>query len=350
MGHGGSKTPLVVLQTEEQLHFRSLSVQKEVAEAFRRWQEEGAPLGLTLELFALIVGLAGREAFVDRLFRIFDTDRNQKVDAFELLSVIAILASGGLDRKIEVLFPVFDFSCAERLSFDEVNILLASVTRGLAKVCDLTAEDEDNLVQACRQCFDCHNLPYNKSVTKEQLRRWLQHDVEIVRYLDAFQRVRSLDELDTALRQREDVQATVFQHCSEGTAEVDLGDLLRSADFRSSLGNPSEEAGQGLLQAMAGDDSVSIDVARFAEGTRAWNAFCILDGAGTATLQTECFPLLRWLSQPERQGLPEAIPKGELTGAIVKSGLPKGPSIARDDWLVARLRHVGSTSSAPDPA
>jgi len=344
MGQGGLRASRIVLQSEEQLHFRSLPAQSEVAQ---RWHEEGCPLGLTLESFSILVGVNGRQDFVARMFRIFDTDSNQKVDSFELLSVAALLGTGGLEEKIEAVLPVFDFSGTERLNFDEVNILLASVCRGLAKMCNLPAEGDDVLIQACRQCFDCHNLPYTKSVTKEQFKRWLRHDVDVAHYLDAFQQARSLAELDETLRQREEVQAVVFSHCSEGTAEVDLADLLRSTDFRSSLGNPSEEAGQGLLQAMAGDDSVTVDVARFAEGTRAWNAFCILDAAGEATLEAQSFALLSWLSQPERTGMPEDISSQELDKRLVSSGLDKGDTIARDSWIASRLRHIQAAKQAP---
>lgn len=339
----GSAPRLVVLQTEEQLHFRALRVQKEVADVIQLWQEEGCPLGLTVELFTLVLGLARRRAFASGLFSIFDTDRNQKVDAFEVLSVVALLSEGQLDRKIEIIFSVFDFAGTERLSFDEVNILQASVCRGLAKICGLPAEEDQVVMDASRQCYDAHNLPYDKEVTKEQLKRWLRHDVEMSSFLDTFQHARSLVGLSEALAEFEDAQAAAFaQHCPDGDSAVPQAALLGSPGLRSSLGSPSEEAVHGLLQAMAGDGGApTIDVARFAEGTRAWNAFCILDVGGEASLEAERFPLLRWLSQPERQGRLEQVPKGEMDARLLKSGLPKGDMITRDDWIKARLLHVG---------
>mmetsp|Transcript_51508 Transcript_51508/g.130906 ORF Transcript_51508/g.130906 Transcript_51508/m.130906 type:complete len:346 (+) Transcript_51508:49-1086(+) len=333
MGQGSSYGRLLVLQQEGQLHLKNAQLSKEVSDRLRTWQEDGAPLGLSSEMFGALLGLQGGSDLATSVFRSFDTDSNQKVDAFEVLSASIMLASGSLEDKIEALFSIFDFSGTGRLNFDEVNILLASFCRGLSKVCGTPAQTDTDIVQATRQSFDCHNLPYDKQITKEQLKRWIRHDVEAASILDNFHKASSTSELEERFSAMEQQQAEIFQKASEGAADASLDALVAGGAFKQSLGNPSDDVFRGVLKLMVNADNTTITASRFVAVARAWNAFEVLDASQRRELPPEDVPTLKWLCQAERQGFPEGLAGAPLQELCKSMNLPSEGSISWSQWV-----------------
>eukprot|EP00600_Ochromonadales_sp_CCMP1393_P002263 CAMPEP_0174977188 /NCGR_PEP_ID=MMETSP0004_2-20121128/13465_1 /TAXON_ID=420556 /ORGANISM="Ochromonas sp., Strain CCMP1393" /LENGTH=2877 /DNA_ID=CAMNT_0016228333 /DNA_START=290 /DNA_END=8924 /DNA_ORIENTATION=- len=74
------------------------------------------------------------DAQLKNLFTSFDTDDNGLIDALELFVSLAL--SSGMDTidKIHFAFTAHDFDNAGSLSFDEANLLLRSVVKGMSKV------------------------------------------------------------------------------------------------------------------------------------------------------------------------------------------------------------------------
>merc|ERR1719262_570175 len=182
-------------------------------------------------------------AHAEEYFKIFDTDRNKKVDAFEALCVLIVLAQGSWEAKVDTLFPVFDFSSSGRLNFDEANIMLQSICRGLSKVCKTPMVDDNTLLKVCRQMFDAHNIRYDDTISKEQFRRWLKTgSVEAAKFLDIFQNSYSLMDLEAAIAEREQNQAAVF---SQLTASNQIAPevILQSEVFKTAV----EDERQGPL-------------------------------------------------------------------------------------------------------
>merc|ERR1719498_701102 len=238
-------------------------------------------------MFRQVMSLKGQ---ADTFFKEFDTDQNQKVDAFELLSAYAILAGGSIDDKSDIIFPIFDFAGNDRLNFDEINILIHSVCRGVRKVCNTGTVDDNVIIEVCRRLFDSHNLPYEKQITKEQVRRWLRSDIEAASFFDIFHNSLSLPDAEATLAKQEEIQAAIFsQLCgSLGVTEVSAQDLLRSQPFQQSLGNPSDEALHKLVESMGRGVScapVASDV--FAKVVRAWNVFSVVDSAAEGELEAK---------------------------------------------------------------
>jgi len=315
MGQGSSYGRLLVLQQEGQLHLKNAQLSKEVSDRLRTWQEDGAPLGLSSEMFGALLGLQGGSDLATSVFRSFDTDSNQKVDAFE------------------ALFSIFDFSGTGRLNFDEVNILLASFCRGLSKVCGTPAQTDTDIVQATRQSFDCHNLPYDKQITKEQLKRWIRHDVEAASILDNFHKASSTSELEERFSAMEQQQAEIFQKASEGAADASLDALVAGGAFKQSLGNPSDDVFRGVLKLMVNADNTTITASRFVAVARAWNAFEVLDASQRRELPPEDVPTLKWLCQAERQGFPEGLAGAPLQELCKSMNLPSEGSISWSQWV-----------------
>lgn len=176
---------------------------KDVAEILKRWSEQGMPLGLTLSVFEQLFQLG--PDMNRALFTQLDTDTNQKVDAFEALSSAILLAGGTHEEKLEKLFPIFDFTGTGLLNFDETNILIQCVHRGLEKVCCTPFADEDSIVEVCKQLFDTFNLPYEKQISKEQIRRWMMNDIDASKYLNAFISCEVISKVEIQLKTRKEL-------------------------------------------------------------------------------------------------------------------------------------------------
>mmetsp|Transcript_157923 Transcript_157923/g.287768 ORF Transcript_157923/g.287768 Transcript_157923/m.287768 type:complete len:335 (+) Transcript_157923:39-1043(+) len=332
MGNVGLTTPRVVLQNELQLHLKGARVKKDVAEIVKAWFEDGAPLGLTKEMFEQVFRLQGRP--VATFFNTFDTDGNRKVDAFEAFAVTIILANGTVDEKIESIFPIFDFSGQGRLNFDETNILVHSVYRGLQKVCGTAPVEDAAIIEVCQQLFDAHNLPYDKQVTKEQVKRWLRNDIEASKFIDVFHNGHSLPDLEESLAQREQVQAALFTQLCGSTSRdtVPVDSLLRSDAFRHSLDGPSDEALRFLVNVMAGPSGEQVvRLEQFAKVVRAWNVFTVADPAGEDALDVkELGLLLRLLNRGE--------PTAEEVASLMEAmKLSKEETLTRGMWMTASL-------------
>lgn len=70
---------------------------------------------------------------VEMLFRAFDTDRNDLIDALEMLVTISLLSGIDTVEKIQFAFCLYDFDSRGSISYDETSLLLRSVTNGCAK-------------------------------------------------------------------------------------------------------------------------------------------------------------------------------------------------------------------------
>lgn len=338
MGSTGSKTPRAVLQSAAQLNFKAANVKKDVAENVHKWFEDGTQLGLTLEMFTQVLCPAAR-ANADELFHLFDTDANQKVDALEVFSANIMLADGTVEEKLETLFPVFDFSGTCLLNFDELNILVQSVWRGLTKICKMPQTRDEEIIEACKQMFDAYNLPYDQNISKEQMRRWVHRDVEAVRFIDGFQLACSMPEAEAALAKQEKDQASVFsQLCGGTTSMVPIKGLLQNVAFKQSLGNPPDTTLNSFLTMVVGrDDGDEVELERLTKATRAWNTFNVVDITKEGEVDAKELGLLLWLWMREE---PAAA---TVEQQLETSELEAGDRISRTDWFAMCLKAMGNT-------
>mmetsp|Transcript_34219 Transcript_34219/g.102188 ORF Transcript_34219/g.102188 Transcript_34219/m.102188 type:complete len:335 (+) Transcript_34219:53-1057(+) len=334
MGAAGTTSCRTVLENDAQVYFTTLQLHHDVPEIVKGWFEDGASLGLTSESFQQLLRLDGTSNVDSQaLFQLFDTDSNHKVDVLEVLSAAIVLTKGTVAEKLDAAFPVFSFSSTGSLGFDELNILLHSVCRGLTKVCQMPQVKDEDLIAACRHMFDSHNLTYDKPITPDQVKRWMRSDVEAASFARALDAIATVPMLEAELARREDVQAKVFsQLCRAGYA-VRADSLGQSDALRQALGDTTREALEGLFRVMGGSEG-TVTVAEFSCAARAWNAFTAIDIAMTGQLDASKLPLLLQLREHE------VPPKGEaerLREAIAKDG-----RVSRDRWIAASLEHANT--------
>lgn len=331
MGNVGLLSPRAVLSNDVQKHFKRAHVNKDVKELVSAWFEDGAPLGLTLDAFEIVLRLQGR---AEPFFKTFDTDRNQKVDAFELLAAVVVLSCGTIDEKIDVIFPVFDFAGSGQLTFDELSIFVHSVYRGLKKVCGTAAIDDNSIVQVCQQMFDSYNLPYHSKVTKEQIRRWLRNDIEAAGFLDVYQNSIYFPDIDAWLSERKQLHESIFTQLggTPANSTVSVENLLRSIEFRQSLNCTSEQTLAAFLATIAKASGGSIALDGFSRATRAWNVFSIADVAGDGIVDGKHLPFLLHAYISE-QPAAEIVEKMRKNGCIEQDG-----RINRLAWIASVMQ------------
>ena len=66
---------------------------------------------------------------IDRLFKIFDQNKDGKVDFVELVSGLSILCSGSKEDKVSAAFSLFDYNGDGKISMEEMIVYLKSVFR-----------------------------------------------------------------------------------------------------------------------------------------------------------------------------------------------------------------------------
>jgi Ca2+-binding EF-hand superfamily protein len=268
------------------------------------WFAAGAPLALTKDSFpeflqaANTAGSTGTDAVAVSLFEMFDTDGNGKVDALEILGAAVVLAQGNVDAKMATLFRIFDFAGTRSFNFDEVEIFLHCVCRGLAKVCDVSVVADDELMESCKQMFDAHNLPYEQVIKTDQIRRWLRSDMEAASFVATYHGSISLPAAEERLAQYEAVQAEFFSGTSGGGERMPVKELLNSEEFIKAFDNRPVDKIRRLVGTMA-NGKLSVSLHRYVMAARAWNAFILLDEDDTGRIAGKELPDLLHLRDHE---------------------------------------------------
>jgi len=331
MGNIAITTPRVVLQEDVQLHFKAAQV-KEVEEVVHNWFEDGATLGLSEDVFKKTLNLHSNAS---KFFQVFDTDNNHKVDAFEVLAALIVLSNGTIAQKIDTIFPVFDFSSAGYLNFDEMNILVHSTYRGLHKLAKTPEIEDKALSDVCCQMFDAHNIAYDQMISKEQLKRWLKNDIEASKFVDAFHCGYSLPDVEAVLAKKEQRQAAVFSQLLPPSvgACVPVLALLGSEALKQSLDDPPPEIFENIVTMMATSSSglKEVSLERFVEVNHAWNVFSIVDSLKEGHLDSKELQPLMWL-QHRAKPSPEDVKK-----ELESLGLQSDGMISRTAWITANL-------------
>lgn len=156
--------------------------------------------------------------FAGMLTKWFDTFKNTKnstvINGLELLSALAIASTHGkLTDKLGTVFDVFDFDGSHLITFDELNILIKSVVRGLSK---LTVGLGPRLMTLCpmaevqalaRQCFQHCDLEEEDDLSRESFIQWVKQTPKVVNLMRCFVRPEFITE---------DEAAATIQRCARG--------------------------------------------------------------------------------------------------------------------------------------
>lgn len=248
--------PRVILTEDIALHFKSSNLVRDVSPIIDKWRKEGAELCFELKEFEATFDVV---VDTERQFQVFDTDRNGRVDAHEVLMVYILLASGEVGNKVDMVFSVFDFvgsrGSTGTINFDEAVIMFTACVRGLQKVCESDFEvPDDEIVFHCKSMFDMHRIPHSGRLSKKFFKDWVLGDSGPRAFVHLFHDAQGLPDIHAQVQQRSLEQAAVFQMLAHGRLDVTAQALFGSQELRKTLGDASDSEMLALLGLMFDDE------------------------------------------------------------------------------------------------
>jgi len=115
------------------LPFTSLNLADVSSILSRHRQDLGGSFALGPRQFALLLNLNEKDS--GAIFKdVFDTDRNNLVDAFEILGCAVLLSRVKINDKIDFIYNLYDFNGSGDITIDEMTILLRTLVVGAGKM------------------------------------------------------------------------------------------------------------------------------------------------------------------------------------------------------------------------
>jgi Ca2+-binding EF-hand superfamily protein len=87
-------------------------------------------LGIDLMKFKQLVKMKEEDAKI--VFQLFDFDGSGKIDSYEFICCLALLAHATLEEKAGLVFSIYDFDGSQVLNQDELVVLFRCVICSLA--------------------------------------------------------------------------------------------------------------------------------------------------------------------------------------------------------------------------
>ena len=159
----------------------------------RFWEafnHEAEGFALPLETFSSILSNpssdANANANAKALFLLFDSDQNGLVDALEVFSTLALCSAAPLREKLLFILSAYDFDADQRLSIDELALLLKCAANGLCKVCATTTPPPAVVERAAELIFRLCRADLSQPLSTEQIYLTLRLSVEVSSWVDYF--------------------------------------------------------------------------------------------------------------------------------------------------------------------
>lgn len=341
MGNKICYHPRMLLTEDIALHFKSSHLVRDVIPIIDKWRRDGADLVFNVKEFADTFDVVVE---TERQFNVFDTDRNRRIDAHEVLMVYILLSCGDIGKKVDTAVSVYDFARSAAgqglISFDEAVIMVNACVRGVQKVCEMTFTiPDDELLFHCKSMFDMYRVPHDKSITPKQFKNWVLNDVSPRHFVNLFHTAQGIGDIDNSVQRRNLEQGMVFQMLAQGELEVDARALRKSAEFWATLEEATNEETEALIEMMledndhkAGHKVGMITSDRYHNVLRPWNIFNECDQDKSHTLDDKEVEILLWFQLRQR-------PSQEFVHSFAKFiDDDDNGEISRREWTSAILQ------------
>lgn len=197
--------------TEEALPFANLSTEA-IQESWDKFNEVAEGFGVSMDVFKSICGVLVEEValgdedvlsdYAESIFRTFDTDENDLVDALEFLASFSMISGMDLVGKVKFMFDCYDFDESGQLTIDEMTLSLKSTITGLAKLTGSEPPTEQDLETISQDAFRSSDLDSDQKISFEEFLQYCRVNPEVrsfVNYYDAVVETwGSWDELNNA--------------------------------------------------------------------------------------------------------------------------------------------------------
>ena len=117
---------------------------------------------------------------------VFDTDKNQLVDKFEVMCMVCLASKMSNMEKVYFLFDLFNFNNKGYLFESEISLLLMAVTRGAYKVDQKFLPPNTKTIEdLTKKALKC--AKYNPDyVRKPELVEFVVRNTEVMAFLDSW--------------------------------------------------------------------------------------------------------------------------------------------------------------------
>jgi len=124
-------------------------------------------------------------------FDVYDVRKQNKVFAMEPFTVLAMLCESTFAEQIQFCFELFDFNSNNRLSKDELTILVSTLLNGLHRanvsVAPKTEEQEEKLAESVAEgILATLDTDHDNEVTAADLLQWAENSEQLSNLLKGF--------------------------------------------------------------------------------------------------------------------------------------------------------------------
>eukprot|EP00903_Cladosiphon_okamuranus_P013503 g12576.t1 len=279
-----------------------------------------------------INGAEFRQVFQDvlanpmELFSLFDTRGKGLVDVSEVFSAAYIFAAAtprGLDAKLEKLWQLFDFDRNGTLDDVEAEIMLESFVRGASRVAMMPQPEEvhDSIGKLIASLFShSKRQAVTGELTLRDLKEWISEREDVAAFLHNFTEARLII---SCLELVEKSVARGMEMCRQATSQDDApeehrngtvdgskaGEILRSLAtlgktecLRAGTEAIIEADADAVVRMLMGSSGAScggrgkrVDVKALEELLRFWVAFSVVDEDGVGSVSIGELKALLWL-------------------------------------------------------
>ena len=184
--------------TKESTPFSNLSTEA-IQESWDKFNEVAEGFGVSMDVFKSICGVLVEEValgdedvlsdYAEAIFRTFDTDENDLVDALEFLASFAMISGMDLVGKVKFMFDCYDFDESGQLTIDEMTLSLKSTITGLAKLTDQEPPTEQDLETISQDAFRSSDLDSDQKISFEEFLTYCRVNPEVRSFVDYYDSV-----------------------------------------------------------------------------------------------------------------------------------------------------------------
>ena len=122
----------------------------------------------------------------EAMFVVLDTDDNMLIDALESLATVALVSGMTAAEKAQFLFTCYDFDESNRITLDEMTLLLKSSCTGLCKISTREAPEENAIELLSLDAFKKMGKNEDARLTREEFVEYVSQNPEIISWMNFY--------------------------------------------------------------------------------------------------------------------------------------------------------------------
>ena len=124
-------------------------------------------------------------SFSHHVFKVFDTDKNGKINFKEFLTALSVTSRGKLDEKLKWAFQLYDIDDDGKITYDEMLIIVKSIYSMSGTIVKLP-EDENTPEKRVDKIFKAMDRDKNSSLDFDEFVQGSKRDPTIVQALSLY--------------------------------------------------------------------------------------------------------------------------------------------------------------------